>query len=434
MQYSINKKMLSIKLTMISLGLMAILILFAQCNQMGKESSKTAPADSWHILMLESEMHRNPQAWMLDFERRPKWNYTHGLVLMATEKIWKQTGDQRYFDWIKAYYDEMIDSTGTINFNFKIDNYNIDHIKPGINLFDLYDQTGDTRYLTALNTLRGQLHSHPRTYDGAFWHKKVYPHQLWLDGVYMNTPFYARYGKVFNEPDNFNDVLLQITVVEEKTRDSKTGLLFHAYDESRNMPWADPQTGHSPNFWGRAMGWYAMALVDVLDYFPSDHPGRQTITGVLKRLMDALLAFQDPETGLWYQVVDMPGHEGNYQEASVSAMVAYTLTKAVNNNLLDASYMEFAQKAYQGILDYLISYDEEGFIHLNQVCGVAGLGGNPYRDGSYDYYINEIIRSNDPKGVGPFMLLSMEMERAGIKLTRNDINENDLRRVLKTLL
>jgi unsaturated rhamnogalacturonyl hydrolase len=373
---------------------------------------------SWHMQMVESEMERNPEAWMFDFEKKPKWNYTHGLMLMAIRKVWEQTGEQKYFDYIKGYYDTMIDSDGKIMFNYNLPNYNIDHIKPGINLFDLYEHTKDKRYLTALETLREQLESHPRIPEGGFWHKKVYPHQLWLDGVYMNTPFYTRYGKIFNQPENFDDVLLQVTLVEQKTRDEATGLLYHAYDDSREQAWSDPETGHSPHYWGRAMGWYAMALVDVLDYFPTDHAGRNQIVEILNRLMVAISNYQDAETGLWYQVVDQMDREGNYLEASASCMFAYTMIKGVNNQYLNESYAEKAQKAFQGILDHLISYDGEGNINLNQVCGVAGLGGNPYRDGSYEYYINEIIRSNDPKGVGPFILLSMEMDKAGINLTK----------------
>jgi unsaturated rhamnogalacturonyl hydrolase len=400
-------------------SLLALATLFILSCKPGGEKSENQAADKpWHILMLEAEMHRNPEAWMLDFESKPKWNYTHGLLLMAAHKAWEETGEQRYMDYIKAYYDVMIDAEGNILHNFRLENYNIDHIKPGINLFDMYAETDDERYHTALQTLRGQLSTHPRTSDGAFWHKSIYPHQLWLDGVYMNTPFYARYGKMFNEPENFDDVVVQITQVYEKTLDPTTGLLYHAWDESREQAWADPATGHSPNFWGRAMGWYSMALVDVLDYFPADHPGRNEVTQILNNLMDALLAFQDQETGLWYQVVDQGNREGNYLEASVSCMVAYTLTKGVNNGYLSSAYMEPAQKAWQGILDNLVSFDTDGYVHLNQVCGVAGLGGNPYRDGSYEYYINEIIRSNDPKGVGPFMLLSMEMEKAGYHLAK----------------
>jgi unsaturated rhamnogalacturonyl hydrolase len=399
----------------------SIALIFSGCTGTTKPNSTAINSAPVHVQMMEAEMHRNPKAWMLDFEKRPKWNYTHGLVLMAAYKTWQETGNRTYFDYIKAYYDEMIDAEGKINFNYSTTNYNIDHIKPGINLFDLYEQTGDERYLTALRILREQLKTHPRTTDGGFWHKSIYPNQLWLDGVYMNAPFYARYGKVFNEPENFEDVVHQIVTVGNRTRDEQTGLLFHAYDEKREQQWADFKTGHSPNFWGRAMGWYMMSLVDALEYFPADHPGRETIITILQNLTDALIKYQDSETGLWYQVVDQGHREGNYPEASASSMVAYTIAKAVNNNLLDPSYMEVARKAYQGILDHLVSYDEEGFIHLNNVCGVAGLGGNPYRDGSYEYYISEIIRSNDPKGVGPFMLLSMEMQRAGIILTRNHI-------------
>ncbi len=402
-----------------SLGVMLwVCILFlpmAGCNHSNPPANHT----SWHILMMDSEMHRNPQAWMLDFEKRPKWNYTHGLVLMATEKIWRETDDERYFNYIMEYYDDMLDAEGKIKYNYKRENYNIDHIKPGVNLFTLYEETGDVRFHTALLSLRDQLNTHPRTQDGAFWHKQIYPHQLWLDGVYMNTPFYARFGKQFNEPENFDDVVRQILIVEEKTRDNATGLLFHAYDESREMSWADPVTGHSPNFWGRAMGWYMMALVDAAEFMPQGHSGIAEIQAVLQRLTDALIVFQDNQTGLWYQVVDKPGKEGNYLEGSVSAMVAYTIAKAVNNNMLNDSYMPVAHKAWQGLLDHLISFDEEGYIHLNNICGVAGLGGNPFRDGSYEYYINEIIRANDPKGVGPFMLLSMEMEKAGVFLEQS---------------
>jgi unsaturated rhamnogalacturonyl hydrolase len=401
-------------------SILTLVMVFALgCSTSQDKGNNPEKSQSWHVLMLESEIHRNPEAWTLDFETRRKWNYTHGLVLMAARKVWEETSDVRYWNYLQDYYDEMIDEEGNILHNFKLENFNIDHIKPGINLFDLYEKTGDSRYLSALTNLREQLHKHPRTAEGAFWHKNIYPHQLWLDGVYMNTPFYARYGKVFDEPKNFDDVVVQITQVYEKTLDEKTGLLFHAWDESRQQAWANPETGHSPNFWGRAMGWYAMALVDVLDYFPANHPGRLEILQILNKLMDAMLAFQDEETGLWYQVIDQGSREGNYLEASVTCMVAYTLTKGVNNGYLHADYLVPAQNAWQGILDNLVSFDEEGYVHLNQVCGVAGLGGNPYRDGSYEYYINEIIRSNDPKGVGPFILLSIEMEKAGFVVAKS---------------
>ncbi len=405
------KNIITLKIPALLMPLLLAGLLMPACQNQKDRKTKENQTDACYVQMLDSEMNRNPEAYTLDFETRPKWNYTHGLVLMATRKVWEKTGDQKYFDYIQTYYDAMIDQDGNIMHNYKIENFNIDHIKPGINLFDLYEQTKDPRYLKALQTLREQLRKHPRTADGGFWHKSIYPQQLWLDGVYMNTPFYARYAKVFNEPEIFDDVLLQIRVVEQKTRDENTGLLYHAWDESRHQSWADPETGHSPNFWGRAMGWYAMALVDVLDYFPEDHSGRVEIIAILTRLADAIVQYQDEATGLWYQVLDQGNRDGNYLEASVSSMFAYTLAKAVNNDLISASYKPIAEKAFNGINTHLISTDTDGHINLNQVCGVAGLGGNPYRDGSYEYYVNEIIRSNDPKGVGPYILLCLEMEK-----------------------
>jgi len=360
--------------------------------------------------MVESEMKRHPSAWSLDFERAPKWNYTHGLVLMAIERVWQQTGDHRYFEYIKGYADDMIDENGQILHNYRIDNFNIDHLKPGMILFNLYDETGDTQYLKALQILRLQLENHPRTSEGGFWHKLRYPHQMWLDGIYMGSPFYARYGLVFNEPENFNDVIHQVVLMEEKARDPKTGLLYHGWDESRIQHWADPETGLSANFWGRAMGWYAMALVDVLDYIPEEHPNRHKVIEVLECLAEAVTKYQDA-TGVWYQVVDQMDREGNYLESSVSSMLVYTFARAVNKSYLPQEYMEVAKKGYEGILEQFIEVDPDGEVHITQGCSVAGLGAGAHRDGSYEYYLSEPIRSNDPKATGPFILASLELGR-----------------------
>jgi len=403
------------KIKVLTTMLLAMVFILGACNLSGTKEAKNTQEDiSWHQLMMDAEMERNPEAWMADFESRPKWNYTHGLLLKAATLIWKETGNQKYYNYIKAYYDEMIDAEGNIGHNYRMDNFNIDHVKPGINLFDLYQETGDERYLKAMQTLREQLRQHPRTSVGAYWHKKIYPSQIWLDGVYMNTPFYTRYGVVFDEPANFDDVMVQINQAGEKTFDPETGLLYHAWDESRTQDWSNPETGHSPHFWGRAMGWYCMALVDAAEYLPADHPGHTDIKRILTRTVDALAKYQDPETGLWYQVVNLPDREGNYLESSVSSMVAYSIAKGVNLGILEQNYFALAEKAWNGLLNNMISFDEEGLVNLNNICAVAGLGGNPYRDGSFEYYISEPIRSNDPKGVGPFMLLSMEMEKAGI--------------------
>ena len=237
------------------------------------------------------------------------------------------------------------------------------------------------------------------------------PHQMWLDGLYMGAPFYARYGVVFNEPENFDDVIHQITLMEEKARDPETGLLYHGWDESRSMFWADPKTGLSASFWGRAIGWYAMALVDVLDYIPEDYPKRHLVVEVLQRLAEAVSKYQDPESGVWYQVIDQMGREGNYLESSVSSMLVYSLAKGANRGYIDKKYLDMAKKGYEGILEQFIEVDEDGEIHITQGCAVAGLGAGDHRDGTYEYYLSEPVRSDDPKATGPFIKASLELNR-----------------------
>ncbi len=366
----------------------------------------------WSVRMADSVMKRNPEPWMIDFRETPKWEYTQGLVLKAILQGWQSTGDEKYFQYVKTYYDQFIDSDGNIML-YKLEDYNIDRINPGKPLFRLYQETGDEKYKKAIFLLRKQMQTHPRTSDGGFWHKKIYPHQMWLDGIYMASPFLAEFAKSFNEPSLFNDVTHQIILMEKHARDDKTGLLYHGWDESRQQRWANPETGQSPNFWGRSMGWYSMALVDVLDFLPDNHPKRQVIITILQRLSTAIANFQDVETGLWYQVVDKAGKEGNYLESSASCMFVYALAKAVNKEYIEEKFMTVARKGYDGILKHFIEVDEDGEIHIHKGCSVAGLGGNPYRDGSYEYYIGEKIRSNDPKAVGPFILASLEFESIG---------------------
>lgn len=355
---------------------------------------------------------------MQDFPEKPwlmrksdgefKWAYTHGLVLKGIEQIYKTKPDQRYFDYIKAYADHFINAAGVID-TFTIWDYNIDSINSGKMLFFLYDKTGDERYKKAMDSLRAQLDWHPRTTDGGFWHKLKYPWQLWLDGSYMAGPFYAQYEVQFGDnPENLDDIVNWYRLLEKRTRDPKTGLLYHGWDESRLQSWADKKTGHSATFWSRAMGWYAMALVDTIEVFPENHIGRQDMALMLKRLVDALIPFQD-NTGLWYQVTDQGGRKGNYLEASGSSMFVYSIAKAVRLGLLPKEYLAVAQKGYKGIISELIEVDGNGRILLKNVCRSAGLGGNPYRDGSYEYYLSEDIVVNDAHGVGSFILASVEM-------------------------
>ncbi|MFD2036462.1 glycoside hydrolase family 105 protein [Belliella marina] len=365
---------------------------------------------SWSERTALSVMRQNPEPWMIEFMEKPVWSYPQGLMLTAFEKLAQKTGKTQYNDYVMEYLDGMISEGGVIK-TYQQETFNIDMINSGKLLFKAYENTGEDRYLIALKTLRNQLRWQPKTTDGGFWHKLRYPWQMWLDGAYMGTPFLIRYGVEFEEPEAIDQGILQLVLLEKHLRDEKTGLLYHGYDESRLQQWSDPDTGKSPEFWGRAMGWYAMALVDALDYIPESHSGRAEVQGILGRLAKAILPYQNSETGLWYQVVDKGEEAGNFEEASVSAMFAYALAKGANSGHLDISYRKVAENCLEGMLENMVEVTDDGEIHLHQVCAVAGLGGNPYRDGTYDYYINEKIKTNDPKGVGPFIMACIALEK-----------------------
>ncbi len=379
------------------------------------ESGKIVPANlNWSERMLLSEMHRFPESWMLDFSKSPKWTYPAAIVLDGAEQLYAKTGKKEYYDYISNFGKKLVKEDGTI-LTYELEKYNIDLLNSGNVLLYLYEKEKKEKYLKALQTLRLQIKGQPRTNEGSFWHKKIYPYQVWLDGLYMGMPFYAHYTKDFSKGNDaakaYDDIVFQFDSVQKNLLDKKTGLLYHAWDESRQQAWADKQTGLSPNFWGRAMGWYGMAMVDVLDYLPQNHPGRARLISYIRSFADAIIKVQDKENGLWYQVLDKAGEKGNYTEASVSAMFVYTMIKSVNKGYLPKSYKVYAKKGYDGIIKNLITIDENGVVNLNKCCAVAGLGGKPYRDGSYEYYINEKIRSNDSKATGPFILASIEFEK-----------------------
>jgi unsaturated rhamnogalacturonyl hydrolase len=346
-----------------------------------------------------------------------KWEYDTGLVLKGIERVALKTKNAAALAYIKLTIDGVVNRTGAIK-GYRNDEYNIDQINMGRVLFRLLaeaqaaGQKADSyRYRKAIELLRSQMSTHPRTDDGAFWHKKIYPHQMWLDGVYMASPFLAEYAATFHKPAIFDDVTRQVVLAEEHMRDAKTGLLYHGWDEQRKERWADPKTGRSPQFWGRAMGWYAMAVVDVLDWLPQDHPQRKLILAVLERLAAAIARVQDPTTGVWWQVLDQAGRPGNYREASASSMFVYALSKAVRSGWLDkALYGPVASRGYQGLLTEFVERGADGHLDIKNVCKVAGLGGNPYRDGSYAYYTSTEVVKNDPKGVGAFLLAAVENE------------------------
>ncbi|MET3879539.1 glycoside hydrolase family 88 protein [Chitinophaga sp. OAE865] len=351
--------------------------------------------------------------WSDSLEVQPgrpvRWSYDQGVVLEGFTGLWKRTGDQRYFRYIQRSMDHFIDTNGNIR-TYQLKDYNIDNIKNGRVILTLYKATKDNKYKLAADLLREQLRQQPRTNDGGFWHKKRYPYQMWLDGLYMGEPFYAEYAALFGEDSAFRDITRQFVLMEEHARDPRTGLLYHAWDESKEQRWANKTTGQSPNFWGRAMGWYAMALVDALEYYPSVNPGRDSLIAILNRTAAAIRKYQDDKTGCWYQVLDKAGSKGNYVEASASCMFVYALAKGMRLGYLPKTYRSVAQKGYNGILKQFIRKNPEGDITLGGTVSVAGLGGEPYRDGSYAYYLSEKVIDNDAKGVGAYLLAANEME------------------------
>jgi unsaturated rhamnogalacturonyl hydrolase len=337
------------------------------------------------------------------------------VVLKGVEQVWLDTGNDKYLAYIKRNIKQFVQPDGDIR-TYRLQDYNLDQINTGKILFRLYQETGDERYPQAIKLLMKQLKTQPRTREGGFWHKKIYPYQMWLDGIYMAAPFFVQYAGHFNEPGGFDDAAHQILLIARHTRDSQTGLYYHAWDESKMQKWAHPQTGCSPHFWGRAMGWYAMAIVDVLDFLPESHRARDRIVTIFKRMIQALVQFQDRDTGLWYQVLDRGGCKGNYTEASASCMFVYALAKGIRKGYLAPKYLEVAQRGYAGIIERLVEVDESGGVNLTRICAVAGLGGEEQRDGSFEYYISEPIVTNDRKGVGAFLLTSIEIERLRVPM------------------
>ncbi len=378
-----------------------------------RQTQTDADNKAWSVRMADSTMARFPSL-------ADEWNYQWGLVLKGFERVWCATGDEKYFAYIKHNIDHFVQPDGTIR-GYRLEEYNVDRLNPGKLLFVLYEKTRDAKYKRALDLLRMQLDTHPRTQSGGFWHKQIYPYQMWLDGIYMADAFYAQYEHSFPPPskarkseggDVWDDIAHQIILIEQHTRDPKTGLLFHAWDESKLQRWANPKTGCSPHFWARAIGWFVMALVDVLDFMPRDHARRAEIIAILHRTIDALTRVQDEKTGVWYQVLDQGTRAGNYLESSASCMFVYAMVKGVRNHYLSDEMLATARRAYAGIIEQFVQVDATGQVHLTDTCQSAGLGGTPYRDGSFEYYISEPRVTDNHHGVGAFILVSAEIEQA----------------------
>jgi unsaturated rhamnogalacturonyl hydrolase len=343
---------------------------------------------------------------------KARWVYQESVVLRGMEELYKSTGDKKYYDFIKKRVDFFVNNDGSIR-TYKVNEFSIDNIPMGRLVLMLYKATGEVKYLKATQLVNKQLEGMPRTLEGGLWHKAIYPWQMWLDGLYMGQPFNAEYSKVFKKDERtYDDITNQFIWMENHTRDEKSGLLYHGWDESKGMKWADPKTGRSQHFWSRAMGWYAMALVDVPDFMPQNHPGRQKLKDILGRLAEGIKNYQDPKTGVWWQITDSIGAKGNYQESSASSMFVYALAKGVRLGYLPASYLQTARKGFDGMKKEFIETDASGQVNLKNTCRGAGLGNNPYRDGSYRYYLSEPVVTNDAHGIGSFLLAANEMDLA----------------------
>ena len=372
--------------------------------------------EPYSVRMIKSEMQRNPDATYLDGRNGVrKWNYTTGLEL----KSFMDAADRYDLPEVVAYVKEWADTMATEKgkvFGYKKSNYNVDHICPARIYFDLHDMYGDQdkRYRRVTRMIREQIDSQPRTQSGEFWHKQIYPNQVWLDGFYMALPFYAEYTRRYAPKEQrdslFADIVHQFVAGAENTYDPATGLFRHAWDESKSMFWCDPQTGLSAHAWGRATGWYAIALVEVLDYLPEDHPGYKTLIGQLNYFVEVLPKWADPKTGMWYQVLDCPDRKGNYQEATCSIMFTYAFLKGLRKGYIDDSHADYIKGLYQKFIDRFIKENPDGTISMTDCCAVGGLGGKQMRKGDFDYYLSEPIIDNDCKGVGPFIWASLEWE------------------------
>jgi len=342
---------------------------------------------------------------------KPKWNYIDGCMIKAVLETYAITGDEEYFKFADAFIDYRINDNGDID-GYSVDERNIDNINAGKTLFELYDLTGKEKYRKAIDLIYSQIDMMPRTFEGSFSHKNIYPGQVWLDGLYMCQPFYMEYETRFNNKKNYDDIFKQFFTVEKNMKDERSGLYFHAYDSTREAFWCVTVTGLSNNFWLRALGWFSMALLDTLD--KADRTGYEAECDHLQKmfvdLMDAMLKYQDKETGMWYQVVNVGGMDRNYLETSGSSIMAYALAKGVRLGFLPAEYKEYAEKAFNGICEKYLT-TESGNMSLDGICLVAGLGGKQRRPGTYDYYMSEPIVKDDAKGVGPFLLAYTELVR-----------------------
>jgi unsaturated rhamnogalacturonyl hydrolase len=388
-------------------GLLILLFMLPACGLTTHEKKGISTYSKWSVRMADNVISRS-DSLVYYVDRNPKWAYDVALLGMAIDRLGNI--DKKYSKYMEDWVNYFVQPDGSV-LDYRKDEYNLDRIFPGRNVLTLYKKDPETRYKIALDNFIDQLRSHPKTNSGGYWHKKIYPWQMWLDGIFMGSTFMVQYAAEFDAPEWLDVAADQTKMIYEKTLDGSSGLLMHAWDESRQQKWCDPETGKSHYPWSRATGWYTMAVLDILDYLPADHPDRRELIAILQKTCDALLKVRDPKTGLWFQVLNQGGREGNYIEGSGSAMFTYVFARGVHSGYLDKKFLDIANTSFDSILKVLISVDENGWITMHNICGGCGLGGNPYRDGSYEYYINEKRIDNDPKGVAPFILAAREMDK-----------------------
>ena len=402
----------------------------------GSLSLLKAPYEHYSEWLTYSEMKRVPKSFLLDFSESPKWSYVMGIELEGMLDTYLAYGGEDIRKYCQEYTDTMINEKGDIR-GYNILDYNLDNIRTGHFVTRMYNLYPEAKNKLAINTMMKQLQNQPRTItDKVFWHKAIYAYQVWLDGIFMGLPFRCLTASTQLKPKDaikiYDDAVNQLKITYERTLDPQTGLNRHAYDETRDAFWSDKETGLSQHCWGRAQGWYSMALIEVLDALPEDYSRRGEVLDLLQKDLDAVIKWQDQASGAWYQVMDEPGREGNYPESTCTSMFAYVLLKAYNKGYLGEKYRDAGIKAYQGILKNFIRVNADKTISLTQCCEVAGLGPaatpqviaamkkinpkgsvkeNKRRDGSYEYYLSEPIRDNDAKGVGPFIWASLEYEK-----------------------
>lgn len=381
--------------------------------------------------LAHSEMKRVPESWLLDFSKKPKWSYVMGIELEAILDTYLTHGGEQLSKYCLDYTDKMIADNGEIT-GYNIADYNLDNVRTGHFVARLNEHFPQQKNVAAMKTLFKQLDKQPRTKEGVYWHKAIYAYQVWLDGIFMGLPYRVLTASQFAKPKQakkiYDDAVDQLTRTYERTFDPETGLNRHAWDENRDMFWSDNTTGLSQHCWGRAQGWYTMALVEILDALPEDYARRDEVCALLDKTLSNVMRWQDKNSKVWYQVMDSPAREGNYLESTCSSMFAYAMLRAARKGYVDKKYLDHGVDAYKGIVRNFLRVNPDSTLSLTACCAVAGLGPgvsksvlkaapkvkeNTRRDGSFDYYLSEPVRDNDAKGVGPFIWASLEMESLG---------------------